>query len=170
MTPEQITSLRAKVFADSAANTLLTAGDSSGLRTYLNAAVSAFIVWRTSVSQDEIMGSAAFDWTRVDNLSVGKARIWEWLFKNSGISIDPSQANKRAGIDAAWVGTTADLNVRAAVYVKCKRSATMAEKMLATGTGTDATPAVMDLQGEVSDNDTARIIFKDNGQIWTVGG
>ena len=170
MTPDQITALRAKVFADSSANALLAAGDSAGLRTYLNTVVPAYIVWRTAVTQDEILRSSAFDWTRVDNLSVGKDRIWGMMFRNSITSIDPSQANIRAGIDAVWVGTQADLNVRAAVYVKCKRSATMAEKMLATGTGTDASPAVMDLQGEVSDNDTGRIIFHDNGVIWTVGG
>ena len=52
--------------------------------------------------------------------------------------------------DAAWVGTAAMLAVRAAVYVHCKRSATILEKILATGTGSDASPATMDYEGTVS--------------------
>ena len=58
-----------------------------------------WIVWRTSVSQDEVMQNG-FDWTRVDNLSVGKARIWEWLFNNQSRAFNPSKINVRAGIEA----------------------------------------------------------------------
>lgn len=102
-----------------------------------------WIVWRTAVPQDEIMLNG-FDWTRVDNLGVGKARVWEWMFDNDNRSINPSKPNIRAGIEAVWVGTAADLAVRAAVYVHCKTKATRAQKALSTGTGTDATPATMD--------------------------
>ena len=51
----------------------------------------------------------------------------------------------RAGIDATWVGTAADLAVRATVYTHCKRAATRAEKSLAnlTGAGTDAVPGLL---------------------------
>lgn len=101
-----------------------------------------WVVWRTNVSRDEIMLNG-FDWTRVDNLSVGKSRIWEWMFAATQ-GINPSKANIRAGIDACWVGTAADLAVRAAVYVHCKQSATRAQKILSTGTGSDASPATMD--------------------------
>lgn len=112
-------------------------------------ATPAFIVWRTSVDQDEIMQNG-FDWARVDNLSIGKARIWEWMFQNANRAFNPSRANVRAGIDAAWVGTAADLAVRAAVYVHCKRSATRAEKACASGAGSDASPAVLSFEGELS--------------------
>ena len=111
-----------------------------------------FIVWRTSVKQDEIMQNG-FDWLRVDNLSVGKARIWEWLFDNEENVFDPSRPNVRAGIDETWKGTAADLAVRAAVYVHCKRAATIIEKLLATGTGTTEAPATMGYEGSVSYND-----------------
>lgn len=111
-----------------------------------------FIVWRTSVSQDEIMQNG-FDWVRVDNLSVGKARIWEWLFNNQSRSMNPSKINVRAGIDETWRGTAADLDVRAAVYAHCKRKATRAEKLFATGTGTVASPATMTQDGALSYNE-----------------
>lgn len=108
-----------------------------------------FIVWRTSVSQDEIMQNG-FDWVRVDNLSVGKARIWEWLFNNQSRSMNPSKINVRAGIDETWKGTAADLAVRAAVYAHCTRAATRAEKLFSTGTGTLASPATMTQDGALS--------------------
>jgi hypothetical protein len=85
------------------------------------------------------------DWARVDNLSVGKARIWDWLGRLG--TFDASKPNVRAGIDAAWGGTAADLAVRASVYTHCKRSATRAEKLLASGTGSDAVPATMGWEG-----------------------
>ena len=56
----------------------------------------------------------------------------------------------RAGIDAAWGGTAADLAVRASVYSKCRRQATRAEKALATGAGTTASPSTMTLIGDLS--------------------
>lgn len=115
-------------------------------------ATPEFIVWRTSVTQDEIMQNG-FDWVRVDNLSVGKARIWEWLFDNQSATCNPSKVNVRAGIDECWKGTAADLAVRAAIYVHCKRPANLLEKLFATGTGTDASPATMTIEGSISYND-----------------
>ena len=116
---------------------------------YNASAAPAFVVWKTRVTQDEIMLNG-FDWTRVDNLSVGKARVWEWLFDNAAKSVNPSKTNIRAGIDQAWQGTAADLAVRAAVYVHCKRLATRAERLLATGTGLDATPGLLVFEGTLT--------------------
>ena len=167
---DQIIALRAAVFNDSASAAFIVAGDAAGLRARLNSLSNpAYIVWRKEVSQDEIMQNG-FDWVRVDNLSVGKARIWEWLFANEMRVINPSKLNVRSGIDEAWRGTQADLDVRAAIYVHCKRTATVAEKLMASGTGTTLVPASMSFEGEVSDLDSARMIFKDDGSIWTAGG
>ena len=108
-----------------------------------------FYVWRTSVSQDEIMQNG-FDWTQVDNLTVGKARIWDWMFNSSNKSINPSKLNIRAGIDAAWVGTAAMLAVRAIIYTHCYRKANILEKLFATGTGTTASPATLVIEGGIN--------------------
>ena len=118
---------------------------------------STFTVWRTTVPQDEIMQNG-FDWVQVDNLSVGKARIWEWLFSNDNRTMNPSKPNVRAGIDECWKGTSAMLAVRAAIYVHCKRVATQAEKLFATGVGTEASPATMSWEGQVSDYDVVRAV------------
>jgi hypothetical protein len=116
----------------------------------LNAqAAPAFIVWRTRVPQDEITQNG-FAWVEVDSLTVGKARIWEWLFRNSEEAINPSKVNVRDGIIEVWKGTAARLAVQAAVFVHCKRPATRLEKILATGTGTTESPATMGYEGDIN--------------------
>ncbi len=169
MTPEQLSTLRTAVLADPAAAAFFQApGNAAGLQAHLNSK-SNFVAWRTSVTQDEIMQNG-FDWTRVDNLSVGPARVWEWMFANESKSINPSKANVRAGIEAVWKGAAADLAVRAAVYVHCKEAASVAEKMLATGTGTDANPGLRTFEGDVTPVEAATLIYKGDGTIWTAGG
>ena len=47
----------------------------------------------------------------------------------------------------------ADLAVRATVYTHCKRPAKRIERLLATGTGSDASPATMSFEGQISPAD-----------------
>ena len=68
-------------------------------------------------------------------------------------NFDASRPNIRAGIDATWVGTAADLAVRATVYTHCKRQATVVEKLFSSGAGTDASPSVMTVEGAISPDD-----------------
>lgn len=156
MTPAQYATLKAYILADPTLAAIPNTNDGAyEIADRLNVLASpAFVVWRTSVSQDEIMQNG-FDWVRVDNLSVGKARIWEWLFNNQTKTMNPSKLNVRAGIDEAWKGTAADLAVRDAVYVHCKRDAKIIEKVFATGTGTTLSPATMGWEGGVSYIDVA---------------
>jgi len=151
LTSQQQVILKAAVEADHALSLLAPSADSAYAIGEAMQAIAnpAFIVWKSSVSEDEIMQNG-FDWVQVDNLSVGKARIWEWMFDNESRSTNPSKINVRAGIDECWKGTAANLAVRAAVYVHCKRSANRLEKLLATGTGSDASPATMGYEGTVS--------------------
>lgn len=152
LTTEQKLIVKNYVEADPALSLLAPSADNAfAIAAALQAVASpAFIVWKSSVTRKEILQNG-FDWTRLDNLSVGKARVWTEIFVDG--SLDPSKANVRTGIESVWVGTAADLAVRAAVYVHCKRSATIIEKILATGTGTDATPATMGYEGAVNYND-----------------
>lgn len=117
-----------------------------------NLPTASFVVWKTSVNIDEIMRNG-IDWTRVDNLSAGRARIWDWLSRLG--MFDCSRANIRSGIDATWVGTAADLAVRATVYTHCKRLATRVERLFATGTGTGANPALLVFEGAINYRDVA---------------
>jgi hypothetical protein len=139
LTAEQKATLKTNILATPDLNTIYENGDLQALASALNTTASPdFYAWRNSVSQDEIMQNG-FDWVRVDNLSVGKARIWEWLFKNATVSINPSKPNVRAGITEAWKGTAQDVAVRHVVFQHCQRKVSRVERMFATGTGTSTT-------------------------------
>lgn len=149
MTPEQLAAIKTDIRANPDLNANPSGSDGAfAIAALYNAeAVPAYVVWKSDVSADEIMRNG-MDWARVDNLSIGKARIWEWLTKLG--TFNAGKANVRAGIDACWVGTSADLAVRASVYTHCKRNATRLEKLLATGAGTTASPSTMTFEGQVS--------------------
>lgn len=128
--------------------------DTSIAEWYAVEASPAFVIWKNFVTQDEIMQNG-FDWVRVDNLSIGKARIWEWLFDNNRSAINPSKGNVRAGIAECWKGTAADLAVQAAVLAHCKRSASRGEQAFSTGTGSTADPAVTTLLSPITGDDVS---------------
>jgi hypothetical protein len=152
LTAPQLLLVKAAIEADGTLNSKpQTADGAFAIAELLNATASPeYIVWKTAVSVDAIMRDG-MDWARVDNLSVGKARIWDWLGRLG--TFDASKPNVRAGIDAAWVGTAADLVVRASIYTHCKRSATRAEQIMATGSGTTESPSTMGYEGNITYQD-----------------
>jgi hypothetical protein len=161
MTPNlsqaQLAVLKAAILADPVLAAFPNGGDGNfAIAQAMNLeAVPAVVVWKDKVTDQEVMQNG-FDWTRVDNLSVGKARIWDWMFRFG--YIDASKSNIRAGIDACWAGTAQDLAVRAAVYVHCKRNASRVEALFDVGTGTTLDPSTLPVSGVVtpSEIETAR--------------
>lgn len=149
MTPEQLLVIKNYILATPAlAAKPMTPDGAYEIAQELNKGKDpTFVVWKTSVDMYEIMRNG-MDWARVDNLTVGKARIWDWIGRLG--TFNASKVNIRAGIDATWIGTAADLAVRAVVYTHCKRNAKVAEALLATGTGTTADPAVLNFEGDIS--------------------
>lgn len=154
LTGAQLQTLKTDILADPAlAAKPMTSGGALEIAAAYNVPANpAFIVWKSLVLQDEITQNG-FTWTEVDNLTVGKARIWEWMFANASRSINPSKANVRAGIVECWSGTAGRNAVQAVVLGHCKRSATRAEKLFASGTGSDAVPATMGFEGSVTSED-----------------
>lgn len=155
LTTPQLQTLKAAILADPVLAPLFI--DNSDALTTIAVAFNqlaspAFKVWKSSVSTDEIMRNG-FDWTRVDNLTVGKARIFEWMMRTG--TLNPSQANVRAGVEAAFSVEVGDRPNRQAIYDHCQRDATRAEKLFATGSGTASTdhgvgPATMVIEGSLS--------------------
>lgn len=152
LTPEQQAILKAAIIANPTWNSQPDHSDGAyEIANMINAKASPdFYVWKTSVGVDEIM-SNGFDWSRVDNLSVSKARIWEWMTALG--SINPSKPNVRAGINACF-SAALDSGNRSAVYGHCQRFASIIEKMLADGAGTASTdqgvgPATMGFEGPI---------------------
>lgn len=120
---------------------------------YNKAATPNFTVWKTSVSVDEIM-SNGFVWTAVDGLTAGKARIWEWMSKLG--SINPSKPNIRQGLADAFGNNTPMAN---GILPHLKELATRAERLFATGTGTDNNPGTRPVEavGAISAQEIAQI-------------
>lgn len=149
LTSQQKATLKAFILADPTLSQFPPGSDGAyAIAAIINLPASPdFIVWKTDVSVDDIMRNG-MNWTRVDNLSVGKARIWDWMTRLG--TLNASKVNIRSGIDATWTGTAADDAVRAMVYTHCKRKASVIEKILATGVGSDASPATMEWEGTIS--------------------
>jgi hypothetical protein len=110
---------------------------------------STFVAWRSSVTRDAVT-TEGFDWTQVDNLTTGQARIWDLLFDTQTGAINPGEPGKRAAISECWKGTAAKVAVATFVLSRCKRFARRGERVFATGTGTDATPGLLTFEGTIS--------------------
>lgn len=154
MTPQQLATLKAAIDADPVMSAKPMNGDGYfDVAVILNQQASPdFYVWKTAVNVTEIMQNG-FDWTRVDNLTVGKARIWE--FMTAAGTLDPSKANVRAGFEACFSVEAGDQTTRQAIYNGSQRLATRFEKLFAVGAGTASThhgvgPATMVLVSPVS--------------------
>lgn len=152
MTPQQLAILKAAILADPALAPL-TSGPGTDYGAIANAmsanASPTFTVWKTSISRRDCQ-TQGFDWTQADNLTTGQARIWDWLFDGDSQTMNPSESGKRSGVSECWKGTAAKVANATFVLTQCKRSATVAEKILATGTGSDAVPATLTHEGGVS--------------------
>lgn len=106
---------------------------------------TSFWVWRTELPVEEYR--LALTWTEVDALTAGKARIWEWLTGNMTLPIDPSRTAVRQGLADCWASNT---TTRAALTAAGKRRAGLAESLFVSGTGTEATPGLLGVEGPVT--------------------
>ena len=104
---------------------------------------SAFWVWRSNVPPEEYM--TALDWTEVDNMSAGKARVWDWATQYQTAPLDATNANLRAGIASAFPA-----NTQAALTAVAKRFASVFEELYTTGTGSNGDPGIAVVEGPLS--------------------
>lgn len=133
LTPAQLATLKTAIINDPTLDSFPHTPDGAfAIAAALNLdAAPDFWVWRSTVAVTEIMQNG-FGWDRVDNLTVGKARIWE--FMTAAGTLNPSQPNVRAGFLACF-SVAADLATRQAIFSHCVRKASRFEKVYATGTG-----------------------------------
>lgn len=126
----------------------------------LNAQASpAFWVWKSSVGQSEITGSISVDgtaFTWVGNgfitRSAGEQAAWGQIFDAEG-NVNPSETNVRQAFSDIFSGTGNALANLTHLLAVSRRTSTLAEKLLATGTGSTASPATMGYEGSVSAQD-----------------
>lgn len=145
MTPAQFLTLKTAALADQTAESYIATGNDQALADWFNAVDTSYYVWRTAIQPSEYREAVV--WTEVDALTVGKARIWEWITQAMTMPIDASKTNVRQGIADCWASNT---TTRANLLTATKRNTTRAEKLLATGAGTSGSPSVMGYEGNLS--------------------
>ena len=154
LTTAQSAALKAAILAETDPTLVaaLAVRNDTGIAEWYNAATS-FVVWRSAVPVAEYR--AAVVWTEVDALTVGRARIWDWLTGSFTLPINAADLNVRQGIaDAFGPSTTTRSNLLAVA----KRVATRAEQLLATGTGSTNSPGTMGAEGLLSAGDVSAVL------------
>jgi len=148
LTTPQLLQLRDDIAADPAFATVPHNADGAYqvAAAYNLPAQPDFWVWKTSVSPDAYTGLNSIVWTEVDQLSVGKARIFEWMTGGLTRPINAADPNVQKGIADAFGAQSV---TRTNLATIAKRQATRAEKLYATGPGdgSQATPATLTFEG-----------------------
>jgi len=156
LTPAQLQILKTDILADPllAAKPATADGAFDIATAYSVAAAPTFWVWRTSVSQAEIVGTTSVDgttwsWPLFIGRSQGERDGWREMFADRGGIINPSLVNVRQGLADIFSGA-GGLAQRTHLIAIGRRPATRAEKLFAIGTGTAAVPATMVLEGDLT--------------------
>lgn len=162
MTNQQRNTLRTAIFGTPAAAALLAAGDVPGLQAWCNAATAT----KRWLSEAEIKTIAeAPSYTTYDSLTQGKRDSWLMFLRDVR---DFGKAKVRAWVVDVWGNATggsnaeAVLNAGTALATNAQVAIGGTPKATGTVTALDAT-----FEEEVSILDAAKLIFRDDGTIWT---
>lgn len=157
LTPAQQTTLKAAILADGTLNAFPNTSDgAAGIAALLNVDSSpAFIVWKTNVSLTEV--GDHIDGVELSNLTTAESNRMQVIASYSVDGVNPSVIDRRAMFDDIFNGA-GGATTQASLLALWKRTATAGEKIFATGTGSDADPATLDFEGQLSYQDitTAR--------------
>ena len=145
----QLAVLKAAILADPVLNAFPNYGDGpNDIAVLLNKQASPdFVVWQSSLTPERARAAIVSGAEQLDNLTVGKRDALLYLAAGT---LDCRVAAVRSAIDNLC-GTQNTL--KAALVAAQKRLATRAEKILASGTGSDASPATTSFEGWLSASD-----------------
>lgn len=141
LTPLQAITLKTAALADPAASVYIAEGNDQALADWLNVDQPTFWVFLPRLSSDAARAAIAKGIDQLDNLTVGKRDSLLWFFSVDTFPPDPSVLTAIT----ALCGTQTTL--KNALLDALRRTATRAEKLLSTGTGTNASPATMSFEG-----------------------
>ena len=150
LTPTQKSALKAVALADQVASAYITSGNDTGLAEWFNTP-TVHVAWRSAMTPDQSRAAIIQGAAQLDALTVGKRDSLFWLASGDLKVADPTV---RAAIDDLC-GTQSAL--KAALLAAEKRTCSIAEKTLSTGTGTNAVPATLGWEGTLSGNDISEI-------------
>lgn len=120
-------------------------------KAYNLSATPTFIVWRTRVPTQEVKKNIV--WTEYIARSVGERDAFVFMLSDG--FVNTADANIRSGFQDVFSGA-GGATTRNQLLAMAKRSATRAEKLFAEGTGSDAAPATMQIEGNLTKEDVVR--------------
>ena len=150
LTTAQLTTIKAHIVAspDMNGQPMNSDGAFEIARLFNLRASPDFTVWRSNVSANEI--GNAWVGTDIDGMSSLNMQRLQLLLASSPQGVfDMSRADRRAGFENPF-GTNVNNPSRVAMRAVWKRLASRVEKLLASGTGSDADPAVAGWEGTIS--------------------
>lgn len=170
MTPEQIPAFRTALLAatDPALQAAVVGRNDTEVARLVNLNTApAFIVNRTSLTRHELITGTSptgttFTWGGATggyiNRSQGERDAFREMFNSTG-AVNPGQTNIQTAFNDIFSGAGAGAVAnRAHILAFSKRTATVAERMLATGTGSDASPGTLTFEGKVTIDDVGRAL------------
>lgn len=149
LTPAQQATLKTYIQNDATLNAFPHNSDGAyAIAEALKAGASPdFIVWRTDVTAAET--GNAWAGTDIDGMSaLNMQRLQLLLASSPGGIFDMGRPDRRAGFENPF-GTNVNNTSRVAMRAVWKRKANVLEKLFASGTGSDASPGTLTLQGSV---------------------
>jgi hypothetical protein len=151
LTTAQRNALKADILANSDALAIYTVGNLEALAALYNANASpTFTVWKSNVSINAV--GKAFNGSELAGLTTANQTRLQTIALYLADGVNPSIASNRAFFDDVFSGASG-ANTRAALLVLWKRAATRLEKLFATGTGSDASPGTLVIEGSLSPDD-----------------
>jgi hypothetical protein len=152
LTAPQLATLRAAIDADQvlAAFPNNPDGHIEVAKAFNASASPSFTVWKSNVSINDV--GKAFNGSELAGLTTGNQTRLQTIALYLAGGVNPSIASNRAFFDDVFSGA-GGTNTRAALLALWKRLATRGEKLYATGTGSDASPATLVVEGAISARD-----------------
>jgi hypothetical protein len=152
LTPAQLQTLKTAIAGDPTLSSQpMTSAGAASIANSMNANASpAFTVWKTNVAINAV--GKAFNGTELGNLtSANQTRLQTIAIYLAG-GVNPTLADNRAFFDDIFSGAGGAIT-RASLLTLWKRLATRGEKLYATGTGSDPSPATLVFEGNITSDD-----------------
>lgn len=161
MTPQQLTTLKAAILAETDVEFVgyRDNGQTGLMAGWFNAAATpAYYVKRTSLSRHEILTGTSDDLTTFAwaagayiTRSQGERDAFREMFNSTG-SVNPALPSIQAAFSDIFSGVGGAGN-RAHITAMSRRQAKRGEQLFAVGSGTKASPSVLGFEGDLTDSD-----------------
>ncbi len=167
-TTAQFATLKAAALLDQNAAGYIASSNDQALADWLNAAVPTYYVWKTSTPVAEVFDKIVWanltpvdtpdgtqEWTNRALACQGKQISLQIIF-GSRIQLDSTRVSIRAGLKDALTNIPSGVAGASlgggwnSVEAAMRRTASLAEQILATGAGTLANPAALGWEGKIT--------------------